>query len=40
MLPTVGLLIATGLVVIAIGLVVFRYVETYAKRAGRLKRSG
>ena len=40
LLPTVGLLIATGLVVIAIGLVIFRYVETYAKRAGRLKRSG
>jgi len=40
LLPTVGLLIAIGLVVIAIGLVIFRYVEVYAKRAGRLKRSG
>jgi len=40
LLPTVGVLIASGLVVIAIGLVIFRYVETYAKRAGRLKRSG
>ena len=40
LLPTAGLLIASGLVVIAIGLVIFRYVETYAKRAGRLKRSG
>jgi len=40
LLSTAGLLIASGLVVIAIGLVVFRYVETYAKRAGRLKRSG
>jgi len=40
LLPTVGLLVAIGAVVIAIGLVVFRYVEGYAKRAGRLKRSG
>lgn len=40
LLPTVGVLIGIGLVVIAIGLVIFRYVETYAKRAGRLKRSG
>ncbi len=40
LLPTVGVLIASGLVVIAIGLVIFRYVETYAKRVGRLKRSG
>jgi len=40
LLPTVGLLVAIGSVVIAIGLVVFRYVEGYAKRAGRLKRSG
>ena len=40
LLPTVGLLISAGLVLIAIGLVIFRYVEVYAKRAGRLKRSG
>jgi len=40
LLPTIGLLVAIGSVVIAIGLFVFRYVEGYAKRAGRLKRSG
>lgn len=40
LLPTAGLLIAIGLVVIVIGLFIFRYVELYAKRAGRLKRSG
>ena len=40
LLPTVGVLIGVGLVIIAIGLVIFQYVETYAKRAGRLKRSG
>lgn len=40
LLPTIGILISAGLVLIAIGLVIFRYVEVYAKRAGRLKRSG
>ena len=40
LLPTVGVLIGVGLVVIAIGLVIFQHVETYAKKAGRLKRSG
>lgn len=33
-------LIGAGLAVIVIGLFVFRHVETYAKRTGRLKRSG
>jgi len=40
LLPTVGALIAAGIGVIAVGLAVFRVVERYAKRAGRLKRSG
>jgi hypothetical protein len=40
LLPTVGVLIGAGLVVIAVGLVIFRHVEAYAKKAGRLKRSG
>jgi len=40
LLPTIGWLVCIGLVVIAIGLVTFGRVETYAKRAGRLKRSG
>ena len=40
LLSTVFLLIGIGVGIIAVGLVVFRYVERYAKRAGRLKRSG
>lgn len=40
LLPTVFLLFGVGIAVIAVGLVVFRYVERYAKRTGRLKRSG
>ncbi|RLE36431.1 ABC transporter permease [Candidatus Acetothermia bacterium] len=40
LLPTVFILIGVGIGVILIGLFVFRYVEAYAKRAGRLKRSG
>jgi len=40
LLPTIFTLIGIGVFVIAIGLVIFRYVERYAKRAGRLKRSG
>jgi len=40
LLPTVLILIGAGLAVIVIGLFVFRHVETYAKRTGRLKRSG
>ena len=40
LLPTVFVLIGIGLGVILMGLFVFRYVERYAKRTGRLKRSG
>jgi ABC-2 type transport system permease protein len=40
LLPTVFLLIGIGVAIIGLGLIIFRYVETYAKRAGRLKRSG
>jgi len=40
LLSTVFLLIGIGIGIIAVGLIVFRYVERYAKRAGRLKRSG
>jgi len=40
LLPTIGLLIGLGLAIIGIGLFIFRRVEAYAKRSGRLKRSG
>ena len=40
LLPTILILIGIGVAIIAVGLVIFRYVEAYAKRAGRLKRSG
>jgi len=40
LLPTVFRLVGIGLAVIFAGLFVFRYVERYAKRSGRLKRSG
>jgi ABC-2 type transport system permease protein len=40
LLPTVFTLIGIGIAVIALGLAVFRFVERYAKRTGRLKRSG
>jgi ABC-2 type transport system permease protein len=40
LLPTVFTLIGVGIAIILIGLLVFRHVEAYAKRAGRLKRSG
>jgi len=40
LLPTIFLLIGIGVAIIIVGLFIFRYVETYAKRAGRLKRSG
>jgi hypothetical protein len=36
----VFVLLGAGLGVIAFGLFIFRYVEAYAKRSGRLKRSG
>jgi ABC-2 type transport system permease protein len=40
LLPTILLLVGTGIAVIAVGLVIFQRVERFAKRAGRLKRSG
>ena len=40
LLPTIFLLVGTGIAVIAVGLVIFHRVERFAKRAGRLKRSG
>ena len=40
LLPTIFVLIGIGLAIIVVGLIIFRYVETYAKRTGRLKRSG
>jgi len=40
LLPTVFTLIGIGVGVITLGLIIFRYVERYAKRSGRLKRSG
>jgi len=40
LLPTVFTLIGVGFAVITLGLVIFRHVERYAKRSGRLKRSG
>jgi len=40
LLPTVALLVGLGLAIIGIGLFIFRHVEMYAKRSGRLKRSG
>ncbi len=40
LLPTIFLLFGIGIAVIAAGLIVFRFVERYAKHTGRLKRSG
>ena len=40
LLPTALALIGAGIAVIAVGLVIFRQVEGYAKQTGRLKRSG
>lgn len=40
LLSTVLFLIGAGIAVIAMGLLIFQRVERYAKRAGRLKRSG
>jgi len=40
LLPTVLALVGAGAGVIVVGLAIFRRVEAYAKRAGRLKRSG
>jgi len=40
LISTVLFLIGAGIAVIAMGLLIFQRVERYAKRAGRLKRSG
>jgi ABC-2 type transport system permease protein len=40
LLPTIGGLIASGIVMIPLGVYVFSMGERYAKRTGRLKRSG
>lgn len=40
LVPTALMLIGIGIAVITVGLIIFRYVERYAKRSGRLKRSG
>jgi len=40
LLPTAFTLIAIGIAVITMGLIIFRYVERYAKKSGRLTRSG
>ncbi|MGE3072983.1 MAG: ABC transporter permease [Dehalococcoidia bacterium] len=40
LLPTIGGLIASGIVMIPLGVYVFSLGERYAKRTGRLKRSG
>jgi ABC-2 type transport system permease protein len=40
LLPSVFTLIGVGVLIIVIGLFVFRHVERFAKRTGRLKRSG
>jgi ABC-2 type transport system permease protein len=40
LLPNVFTLIGVGVAIIVVGLVVFRHVERFAKRTGRLKRSG
>jgi ABC-2 type transport system permease protein len=40
LLPIVFILIAAGTAVIMVGLFIFGRVERYAKRTGRLKRSG
>jgi len=40
LLPTVFMLIGIGITVILLGLFIFRHVERYAKKSGRLKRSG
>jgi ABC-2 type transport system permease protein len=38
--PTIVLLLVVGVVLIPLGLMVFGFAERYAKRAGKLKRSG
>jgi ABC-2 type transport system permease protein len=40
LLPNLGRLVVIGLVAVPLGLAIFRQAETYAKRTGKLKRSG
>jgi ABC-2 type transport system permease protein len=40
LLPHLGRLVIIGLVAVPLGLAIFRQAETYAKRTGKLKRSG
>jgi len=40
LIPTIFTLIGIGVLIIVIGLIIFGYVERFAKRSGRLKRSG
>lgn len=40
LLPTILLLLGVGIVLIPLGMIVFRKAEFYAKKKGKLKRSG
>jgi ABC-2 type transport system permease protein len=40
LLPTILLLLATGLLLIPVGMLIFSKAEHYAKKKGKLKRSG
>jgi len=40
LMPTILLLLAIGACLIPLGLLVFNYAETYAKKTGKLKRNG
>jgi ABC-2 type transport system permease protein len=40
LLPTIILLLVIGIVLIPLGIIVFRQAEFYAKKKGKLKRSG
>jgi ABC-2 type transport system permease protein len=40
LLPTIGLLFGIGMVLIPFGMIVFKQAEYYAKKTGKLKRSG
>ncbi len=39
-LPTIVLLLVIGIILIPLGIIVFRQAEFYAKKTGKLKRSG
>jgi ABC-2 type transport system permease protein len=40
LLPTIGLLLGIGIILIPFGMIVFKQAEYYAKKTGKLKRSG